>query len=100
MHQYRVLGRLGDSELCALQCSNGRFHLARALNVPPSRGTLLRGDKPHLGFGILLCAMTGAIFRVIFESINDPTPASPLDLKHGAMPGSSPDKAVRGGEGD
>ena len=100
MHQYRVVGRLEGSNRWALKCSNGRFHLARALNGAPASGTLLRGDKPHLGFGILLCAMSGAIFRVIFESINDPAPAGRLDVSHPALPDSGSASGVSGAEGD
>jgi hypothetical protein len=40
------------------------------LNFMPPADTSLRGEKPHLGFNILLCAGSGAIFRAVFESIN------------------------------
>lgn len=35
------------------------------------RGATLHGAKPQLGFGILQCPTSGAIFRVIFESISN-----------------------------
>ena len=71
MHEYRVVERWADKGLCALQCSTGRYHVARALKVMPPVDVSLSGDKPRLGFGILLCTASGSIFRVIFESIND-----------------------------
>jgi hypothetical protein len=72
MHQYRVVERWTKEDLCALRCGTGRYHVARALKVVPPMEGVLVGDKPRLGFGILRCASSGAIFRVIFESINDP----------------------------
>jgi hypothetical protein len=72
MHQYRVVERWDDDKRCVFQCSNGRYHVARALHLMPPVQAPLRGEKPRLGFGILLCAATGAIFRVIFESVNEP----------------------------
>jgi hypothetical protein len=71
MHRYRVVERWPERGFCAFRCSRGHYHLARTLNVTPEQDASLRGDKPHLGFGILVCAVSGAIFRVIFESIND-----------------------------
>ena len=45
--------------------------MARALNSLPPVDAVLNGDKPHLGFGILVCTASSAMFRVIFESINE-----------------------------
>jgi hypothetical protein len=74
MHKYRVVQRWTESGLCVLKCSLGRYHVARALSVRPPARSCLGGDKPHLGFGILQCVETGAIYRVIFESINEVQP--------------------------
>ena len=70
MYRYHVVERRADQNRLALRCHMGRYHVARALNVMPSEAVALNGDKPHLGFGILLCAASGTVFRVIFESIN------------------------------
>jgi hypothetical protein len=45
--------------------------MARALNFLPPEAAALHGDKPHLGFGLLLCPASGLIYRLFFESIND-----------------------------
>lgn len=74
MHKYRVVELYAERGLCALQCSLGRYHLIRALGHAPDVDVRLVGDKPHLGFGILRCTATGAMFRVIFESINERPP--------------------------
>jgi hypothetical protein len=70
MHEYRVIDSTTDKKRCVLKCHTGRYHVARMLNFMPPAETSLRGHKPHLGFDILLCAASGAVFRVIFESIN------------------------------
>ena len=74
MHRYRVVERWDESDLCALQCHTGQYHVARSLNAMPPLHAALDGTKPHLGFCLLVCAASGAIFRVIFESINDTYP--------------------------
>lgn len=61
MHEYRVIERWADDGLCALR-------------VMPPEKACLHGAKGRLGFGILLCTESGAIFRVIFESIDEPQP--------------------------
>ncbi len=71
MHKYRVVQCDAGERRLALQCGSGRFHVTRALNALPAPGAILNGDKPHLGFGILLCPKSGAVFRVIFESIDN-----------------------------
>jgi hypothetical protein len=77
MHKYRVVELQTEKGLCALQCNLGRYHLIRALGRAPGLDMRLVGDKPHLGFGILRCTASGALFRVIFETINErpPVPA-------------------------
>ena len=70
MHRYRVMSFKVDETRRVLKCSSGRLHLVRALNAPPPEGAVLGGAKPHLGFGILTCTVSGAIFRVMFEAIN------------------------------
>ena len=70
MHNYRVVERWVVDSRVALQCHMGRYHVALALNgMPPAAGTL-HGQKPHSGFIVLLCTISGAMFRMIFESIN------------------------------
>jgi hypothetical protein len=57
----------------------------------------LVGDKPHLGFGILRCAASGAMFRVMFETINErpPVPA-PGRPQTPSLPGVQPFLALAG----
>lgn len=88
MHKYRVVELHADKGLCALQCGQGRHHLIRALGRAPGLDTRLVGDKPHLGFGILRCTATGAMFRVIFEAINERPPPA-------LLPGSGQDDDAR-----
>jgi hypothetical protein len=88
MHNYRVLERWKASGLCALRCSKGRYHVARALSVLPPVRACLAGDKPHLGFGILQCTASGAIYRVIFESINELQPGSLTGLPDNGLANS------------
>jgi len=71
MHSYRVVDRWEEENRLALRCSAGQYHLARALKSLPQAGAKLDGDRPQLGFGILQCAQSGALFRVIFESVGD-----------------------------
>jgi hypothetical protein len=76
MHEYRVAECWSDDKQFLLRCKLGRVHIARALNGMPPTGAALDGDQPHLGFGILQCQITGALYRVIFESINVTQPTS------------------------
>jgi hypothetical protein len=69
MHHYLVVERWAEHGLCMLRCGAGRYHVARALSVMPPPGEPLSGDAPRLGFGLLVCAATGQIFRVIFEAV-------------------------------
>ena len=71
MYQYCIVECWADGIRCVLRCNRGRYHAARTLNAVPPVDLPLRGDRPHLGFGILVCVRTGAIFRMIFESINE-----------------------------
>jgi hypothetical protein len=73
MHTYRVVVGHCAVPGISLRSRNGQFHLARALNGQPAQGALLSGDSPHLGFGLLVCEETEAVFRVIFEQINSLT---------------------------
>jgi hypothetical protein len=75
MREYRVVASWSEQALCALRCSSGRYHLARALNLMPPKEAPLHGNRPRLGLSVLLCPASGAIFRLIFESINDAEPA-------------------------
>ena len=71
MHRYRVVERWDESKLCALQCSAGRYHVARSLKAMPPLHATLNGTRPQLGFGLLVCAASGDTYRVIFEAIDD-----------------------------
>jgi hypothetical protein len=73
MHTYRVVEGQCAPPGISLLGRNGRFHLARALNGPPMPGVLLRGNLPRVGFELLVCEETEAVFRVIFEQINSLT---------------------------
>ena len=70
MHKYRVTDRWPDQNRMVLQCAAGRYHLVRALKTLPGDGEALVGNKPHLGFGMLISQTSDAIYRVMFESIN------------------------------
>ncbi len=71
MHRYRVVHRVEGDERVALRDLHGRYHLARALKSPPPLRVVLKGTRPHLGFGLLTCEESGESFRLIFERIND-----------------------------
>ncbi len=75
MHTYSVVDNWADESHLGLRCQVGRYHLARALHDSPPLGARLNGAKPHLGFGVLVCPQSGAIFRVIFELINHADPS-------------------------
>jgi hypothetical protein len=70
MHRYRVVERWPDGSRLGLQCQMGRYHLVQALGGMPAVEAMLNGDKPQLGSGMLSCTLSGRIFRVVFESIN------------------------------
>ena len=70
MHKYRVAERWSDDRRLTLQCSAGRYHVARVMSVLPEVDATLEGFKPHLGFGMLVCRRSGAMYRLIFEAIN------------------------------
>lgn len=71
MHKYRVVHWVEGEARVALRDGNGRFHVARALKASPPMRAVLKGARPHLGFGLLMCEQTGENFRLIFERIND-----------------------------
>jgi hypothetical protein len=100
MHEYRVVERLPDSALYVLQCNQGRYHVARALNVMPPVDVPLRGCKPSLGFGVLLSTTSGEFFRVIFESVDDPHPAPDPNPMWRPAPGSKRTIAAAAGWDD
>ncbi len=85
MHKYRVVQRWAEENRMALRCSEGRCHLTLALRTFPLADALLEGARPHLGFDLLQCPKSGAIFRVIFESIGN----SEMPLAPSAMPGAT-----------
>jgi hypothetical protein len=81
MHKYRVVDRCAEESRLTLQCDAGHYHLTRALSVFPPADATLEGAKPHLGFDLLLCPKSGAVFRVIFESIgNAEIPHAPTSM--------------------
>lgn len=75
MHRYRVVGLSAEDGKCVIRSSTNRYHLVPSLGRRLGLNMVLLGDPPHLGFGILVCEGSGAIFRVVFDSINGPGPA-------------------------
>jgi hypothetical protein len=67
---YRVVDGRFAEDCVALKDGDGLYHVARSLSQAPLAGTALTGAQPHLGFGVLQCAESGRMFRVIFEAIN------------------------------
>ena len=101
MNDYHVVERGSEEGLCALRCSSGRFHVARVLHCMPDDNAFLNGDKPRLGFSILLCRTSGAIFRIIFESVNDAGRMSGRQWKQNRRTASQgPRSTVAAGSGD
>lgn len=86
VHRYHVVELEAEKGMCELQSSTGGYHLARTLGQMPALNAVVHGDRPHLGFGILVCASSGAVFRVIFESIND----ARLAPRHSKTPSAPP----------
>lgn len=72
MYDYTVLdvARVGAKATLCLRGEDGRFHVARATATVPAVGDRLFGDKPALGFGLLLGAPIDQVFRVIFEAVH------------------------------
>ena len=68
MFKYRVI-QASDHEHLVLEDTVGQIYLVRALGPPPQIGSRLDGARPHLGFGLLMCNMSGQVYRVMFESI-------------------------------
>ena len=98
MHRYHVVDLEAEDGMCVLQSSASLYHVARPLGCKPALYAVLHGDKPHLGFGILVCKESGAVFRVIFESINGSrtTPRSNVPLSAPPTPKRSSHAAVGG----
>ncbi len=40
------------------------------LDERPLVGSILFGSRPHLGFGLLMCARPRQTYRMVFETIN------------------------------
>ena len=70
MHHYRVSENRTEDNRLALRDSQGRCHIARAMNDMPASGTDLQGSVPGLGFRVLTCRRTDRAFKVIFEKID------------------------------
>ena len=79
MHKYRVVSRSTEECRLTLRCSLGRYHQARVLSVLPLMNATLEGDRPHLGFGILIDAQSGSVHRLSFEAIGSTEVALPMD---------------------
>ena len=69
MFKYRVMPDRDAHGHLAMQDSAGNAYRVRALGTPPPVGAMLTGARPHLGFGLLVCAGSGQVYRVIFESL-------------------------------
>ena len=69
MYKYRVVRGEVDEGLVVLQDYRGQTYLVRPLSLAPPHGAKLDGARPHLGFGILVCSLSGQMYRVIFEEI-------------------------------
>lgn len=68
MFKYQVAQHQDSHDRLVLQDNMGQFYLVRALGQPPPSGARLNGARPHLGFGLLKCSVSGQVYRVIFES--------------------------------
>lgn len=69
MYKYRVVNGDVDANRVVLQDYRGQTYLVRPLSLAPPHGARLEGARPHLGFGILVCSLSGQVYRVIFEEI-------------------------------
>lgn len=94
MHRYHVVDLEAEDGMCVLQSSASLYHVARPLGSKPALNAVLHGDKPHLGFGILVCKRSDAVFRVIFESINGARPAL-RSTPHATVPMNAPHSSGR-----
>jgi hypothetical protein len=69
MDEYVVIFCAVDSRF-VVQDSAGLVHVIRVINRPPAMGARLFGGSPHMGFDVMLCMASDAMYRVVFESIN------------------------------
>lgn len=86
MHSYRVVQRSPADGRFGMRCHMGRFHVARSVAGIPAVEAILHGDKPHVGFGMLSCAQSGRIYRVVFESVNQAAIGRPATRPWAAAP--------------
>jgi hypothetical protein len=70
MHRYVVAGTQKSGQSITLCDSDGRFHIARASAGAPQFGTKLIGNRPTLGFGLLLGELLDDVYRVTFEAVH------------------------------
>lgn len=77
MFVYHVRQGSDGLERILLQDNAGQLYLARTLGAPPPLGARLDGARPHLGFGILVCKVSGQAHRVIFEAMGGPAAVMP-----------------------
>ena len=70
MHEHRMIEHGPKEGLYALRCSSGRYRKVRALSSMPLEEAHLLKAEPGLGFGISVCSTSGAIYRLLFESVN------------------------------
>lgn len=71
MYLYRVYDACVEARKVALQDCSGRYHLARITADLPRLWEELQGERPALGFCLLLSS-SGHLFRAIFEVIDIP----------------------------
>lgn len=69
MYKYRVVNGEVEPDRVVLQDYRGQTYLVRPLSLAPPRGAKLEGARPHLGFGVLVCSLSGQTYRVMFEAI-------------------------------
>ena len=70
MHRFVVAGTQELGRLFALCDSDGHFHVARSNVDTPPVGVRLTGNKPALGFGLLLGESLDKVYRVTFEEVH------------------------------
>jgi hypothetical protein len=70
MHRFIVASTQAFGCLIALCDSDGGFHVARTTAGTLPVGTRLMGNRPALGFGLLLGESIDTVYRVTFESVH------------------------------
>lgn len=70
MHSFVVADRKSQGRTSVLCDSEGRFYVARATagSLPPV-GTPLIGNRPRMGFALLLGEAFNSVYRVTFEAV-------------------------------